>query len=113
MPPTRMTPELFELVAERFKAFAEPMRIQILYELREHTRTVGNLVAATGIGQANMSRHLSKLYSAGLVDRRKDGLYVYYSLADKDVLKLCDVMCGRLSKESNSMRKALSQRSAG
>ena len=44
---------------------------------------------------------------AGFVARRKDGLYVYYSLADKDVLNLCDVMCGRLSKESNVMRKAL------
>jgi DNA-binding transcriptional ArsR family regulator len=113
MPPARMTPELFEIVAERFKAFGEPTRLHILYELREEERTVGELVTATGIGQANLSRHLGQLHAAGLVARRKDGLYVYYTLADKDVLKLCDVMCGRLSKESNVMRKALSQRSAG
>jgi DNA-binding transcriptional ArsR family regulator len=108
MPPARMTPELFEIVAERFKAFGEPTRLHILYELREKERTVGELVVATGIGQANLSRHLGQLYAAGLVARRKEGLYVYYSLADRDVLKLCDVMCGRLSKESNEMRKALS-----
>jgi DNA-binding transcriptional ArsR family regulator len=108
MPPARMTPELFEIVAERFKAFGEPTRLHILYELRADERAVGDLVKATGIGQANLSRHLGQLHAAGLVARRKEGLYVYYSLADKDVLKLCDVMCGRLSKESNVMRKALS-----
>ena len=112
MPPARMTPELFVIVAERFKAFGEPTRLHILYELREEERTVGELVKATEIGQANLSRHLGQLHAAGLVGRRKEGLYVYYSLADRDVLKLCDVMCGRLSKESNVMRKALSQRSA-
>lgn len=108
MHPARMTPELFDVVAERFKAFAEPTRLRILYELRRRERTVSELVAATGIGQANLSKHLGQLHSAGLVERRKDGLYVYYALADRDVLKLCDVMCGRLAKESVTLRKALS-----
>lgn len=107
MPPTRMTPELFDVVAERFRAFAEPTRLRIMYALRDGERTVTELVEATELGQANLSKHLGVLHSAGLVGRRKDGLYSYYSIADRDVLKLCDLICGRLSKESAALRRAL------
>lgn len=103
---TRMTPELFELVAARFKAFGEPARLQILYQLRKGERTVNDLADTTGLGQANLSRHLQQLLALGFVSRRKDGLFAHYALADRDVLKLCDVMCGRLEKETTARRKA-------
>ncbi len=105
-----MTPELFGVIADRFKAFAEPTRLQILYELRGEERTVSDLVARTGLGQANLSKHLGQLHAAGLVARRKDGIFTFYSLADQDVLQLCDVMCGRVAKESKELRKALGRR---
>ncbi len=108
MPPARMTPELFSVVAERFRAFAEPTRLQIMYALRDGEHTVTELVETTGLGQANLSKHLGQLHSAGLVSRRKEGLYTFYTIADRDVLKMCDLMCGRLSKESTALRKALS-----
>jgi DNA-binding transcriptional ArsR family regulator len=104
---SRMTPELFELIATRFKAFGEPARLRILHELRAGERTVGDLVAATGLGQANLSRHLQYLLGVGFVSRRKAGLHVWYALADRDVLKLCDVMCGRLDRELAARRSAL------
>jgi DNA-binding transcriptional ArsR family regulator len=107
MPPVRMTPELFDSVAERFRAFAEPTRLRILYALHAGEMTVTELVSATELGQANLSKHLGMLFAAGLVTRRKDGLYTYYAIADKDVLKMCDLMCGRIAKESSAMRKAL------
>jgi ArsR family transcriptional regulator len=107
MPPARMTPELFSVVAERFRAFAEPTRLQIMYALREGEHTVTELIDTTGLGQANLSKHLGQLHAAGLVNRRKEGLYTFYAIADRDVLKLCDLMCGRLSRESTALRKAL------
>jgi DNA-binding transcriptional ArsR family regulator len=110
MPPAKMSPELFDVIAERFKAFAEPTRLQILYELRGAERSVSDLVARTGLGQANLSKHLGQLHAAGLVARRKEGLFAYYALADRDVLQLCDVMCGRVAKESKALRKALAAR---
>ena len=61
----------------------------------------------TGFGQANVSKHLQVLHSLGFVRRRKDGLFVYYALADKRVLQLCDVMCGRLEAEVKARRKML------
>lgn len=103
-----MTPEFFEVIAERFKAFAEPRRLQILHALRDRDHTVSELVERTGMGQANVSRHLQQLLACGLVARRKVGLYSHYSLADRDVLKLCDLMCGRLERETKARKKAFS-----
>ncbi len=102
-----MTPQVLQLVAERFKALAEPARLEILNQLRERELTVTELVEETGLGQANVSKHLQLLYTLGFVTRRKDGLFVYYSLADNQVFQLCDIMCGRLEAELKSRRKVL------
>ena len=108
----RMTPELFELVAARFKAFGEPARLRILHALRDGDRTVGELAVATALGQANLSRHLQQLLALGLVSRAKRGLFAHYTLADRDVLKLCDVMCGRIEKETLARKAVLKPRPA-
>jgi DNA-binding transcriptional ArsR family regulator len=99
------TPEVTALVAERFKALAEPARITILNCLRAGEMTVSELVDETGLGQANVSRHLQLLHGLGFLSRRKDGLFVHYSIADKNVLQLCDLMCGRLEAELRAQRK--------
>ena len=102
-----MTPEVLVLVAERFKALAEPARLQILNCLRAGEMTVSELVEHTELGQANVSQHLQLLHTLGFVRRRKEGLFVYYALADKSVFQLCDVMCGRLEAEMKTRRKLL------
>jgi DNA-binding transcriptional ArsR family regulator len=98
----QMTPEILALVADRFKALAEPARLHILNALRGGERTVSELMEMTGLGQANASKHLQMLHSLGFVDRRKEGLYVYYRLADESVFELCDIMCGRLVDEARA-----------
>lgn len=107
---TRLTPEKIDLVAERFRALAEPARLHIMNALREGELTVGELVEATGFGTANVSKHLQLLHAAGFVTRRKDGLFVYYGLAGEDVFRLCDIMCGRLEAEAAVRRKVLAGR---
>jgi ArsR family transcriptional regulator len=102
-----LTPEVMTLVAERFRALGEPARLQILSCLRDGEQTVGDLVDATGFGQANVSKHLNILRSIGFVRRRKEGLFVYYSLADKGVLGICETMCGRLEAEMKQREKLL------
>ena len=106
----KLTPELLDIIAARFKALGEPVRLQILNVLRDGEMTVTELVEETGLGQANVSKHLQLLHGMGFVTRRKDGLYVYYGLADKDVFRLCDIMCGRLDAESTVRRKVLASR---
>src|SRR5215469_3078637 len=94
-----MPPAALELVAARFRMLAEPMRLRLLNELRERELTVTGLVEATGAGQANVSKHLSLLADAGMVGRRKEGLNVFYFIADRSLFELCDLVCGRLQKE--------------
>ena len=105
-----LTPEMIDLVAERFLALAEPVRLQIMQTLRAGERTVGELVEETGLNTANVSKHLQLLFAAGFVTRRKDGLFVYYALAGDDVFRLCDIMCGRLATEAEARRKLFARR---
>ena len=105
------TPQLLERVASRFRALAEPARLVVLHALERGELTVSELVDATGLAQGNLSKHLQQLYAAGFVTRRRDGMFVYYALADEDVLALCELMCGRLEGEVESARRLLAVRS--
>jgi len=99
--------EVLELIAGRFKALAEPTRLRILNELRDGEQNVSDLVDLTGLTHANLSKHLQLLHAHGFVARRREGLFVYYALADKDVFQLCDIMCGRMAAESSARQKLL------
>jgi DNA-binding transcriptional ArsR family regulator len=102
-----LTPEVLELVAERFRALAEPARLRILNALRKGERTVSELMEETELGQANASKHLQLLHTLGFVERRKEGLYVHYRLASEDVFQLCDIICGRLAAEADARAQLL------
>lgn len=100
--PRVMSPELIRLVAARFRALSDPVRLQLLNELRDGESTVSDLVQATGLGQANVSKHLALLHELGFVKRRREGLFIWYRLADRDVFRLCDLMCGRIEAEAQA-----------
>jgi ArsR family transcriptional regulator len=105
MSPRALTPEQLRHIAERFKALAEPSRLEILAALKSGERTVSQILKATGLTQANVSKHLQVLHANGLVDRRKEGVSTWYRLADQDVMRLCDLMCGRLEREARARRR--------
>jgi DNA-binding transcriptional ArsR family regulator len=107
MIPRVLSPALLIALSERFKALGEPARLQLLNVLRGGERSVTDLVAETGLGQANVSKHLQQLVAAGFVSRRKVGTYVYYALADEAVFALCDLMCSRIESEQRERRAAL------
>jgi DNA-binding transcriptional ArsR family regulator len=102
-----LAPEVLELVAERFRALAEPARLRILSALRDGEKTVSELMEETGLGQANVSKHLQMLHGLGFVGRRKAGLYVHYSLAREDVFQLCEIVCGRLADDAEALGRML------
>ena len=87
------------MVAARFRALAEPMRLRILNVLMDGERSVNSLVEATGAGQANVSKHLAVLREAGMVAFRKEGPATIYFIADPTIHELCALMCSRLQKE--------------
>ncbi len=106
----RLTPEQIGLIAERFRALAEPARLHLMQALRGGERTVGELVESSGMATANVSKHLQILHAAGFVTRRKEGLRVHYALAGEDVFRLCGIMCGRLEAEAESRRRIFTGR---
>jgi len=105
-----MPAEVVARVADRFKALAEPSRLHLLQVLRDGEAAVGELVEATGFSQANVSKHLGVLLAAGFVARRRTGAFVYYRLADRDVLRLCEIVCGRLEREMEAQRREMAGR---
>lgn len=83
-------------VARVFRALASPTRVDLLDRLADHPHTVGELVTATRLKQANVSKHLGVLSAAQLVRGARHGNRVVYSLADPDVKALVEfVRAGR------------------
>ncbi|MGA2471616.1 MAG: metalloregulator ArsR/SmtB family transcription factor [Solirubrobacteraceae bacterium] len=98
---------LIELIAQRFRVLAEPMRIKLLDELRGSSATVSELQEAVGATQQNVSKHLAILHAAGMVTRTKDGNHVHYAIADDGVFELCEQVCGGVRRQLNELDAAL------
>ena len=94
---------LVELIAERFRVLAEPMRIRLLDALREAPATVLELQQATGASQQNVSKHLGLLLRSGLVSRSKEGNFSLYAIADEGVFDLCEQVCGGLRRQLDEL----------
>jgi|SRR3954454_15829769 len=99
-----------EKVAEYFKVLSEPMRLKLLYALRDGEKSVSELVKATGGLQANVSKHLGIMLDAGLLGRRKEGLKVCYYITDESVFQLCDLVCNTIYERLNAELSSLSDR---
>jgi DNA-binding transcriptional ArsR family regulator len=95
--------DLVELIARRFRAMGEPMRIRLLDHLRDGEATVGELSEALGASQQNISKHLAVLAAAGVLGRRKDGNHVHYRIVDDGVLTLCEDVCGSLQQQLRNL----------
>ena len=70
------------------KALASPHRLELLELLAQGERTVDDLAHEVGMSMANASQHLQALRDAGLVESRKQGLFVRYRVADDSVVEL-------------------------
>jgi len=104
-----LSEEALELIANRFRLLADPMRLKILHTLGGEEMNVTDLVNATGAGQANVSKHLGILLGAGIVSRRKEGLNSIYRVSDETIFELCEVVCSRLKKQLETRQNALSR----
>ena len=105
-----LTPDMAALIADRFRTLGEPSRLALLQALRAGERSVSELVEDLALGQANVSKHLQQLFRHGFVTRRKEGVTVFYRIADPSVFKLCDIVCGGLEAEVRSRGRALGRR---
>ena len=81
-------PNIVDVKAKLFRGFSDPNRLAILETLRKGSRTVSEIVEATGLGQSNVSNHLACLKGCGLVASAKQGRFVHYELSDPRVASI-------------------------
>lgn len=98
--PRVLTEAALEQIARRFAVLSEPMRLRLIHALFEGEKPVNALVELSGGTQANVSRHLQHLANAGVLSRRKEGLQVFYAIADPSIMALCELVCGSLEKQA-------------
>ncbi len=85
----KLSPEQLEGVARVFAVLSETSRLAVLQALRGSTLTVSELVEASGMKQAIVSKHLGLLHHHGLVGRQREGINIRYQIADPMASHLC------------------------
>jgi DNA-binding transcriptional ArsR family regulator len=88
---TRRRFELQTLKADFFKALGHPTRVRILEILRHGARSVTDLTQTLDVDQSVVSQHLARLRAKNVVEARKDGTTVRYTVHDEAVGELLDV----------------------
>jgi rhodanese-related sulfurtransferase len=84
--------QLYEQFARLGKALANPHRLELLDVLAQCERTVEALAQETGLSVANASQHLQILRTAHLVEVRREGVSMYYRMADESVFRMWQAM---------------------
>ena len=90
---------VFELAAELFGVLSTPLRLRLLSALCNEEKTVSQLLAEIGTTQPNLSQHLTVLYRAGIVARRREGAQVYYRVQSEKAAALCRSVCTQVAIE--------------
>jgi DNA-binding transcriptional ArsR family regulator len=112
MMPFALNGKMTELAAQRFRLLGEPMRLRILQALEAGERPVHEIVAVLDAGQPNVSKHLRALCQGGLVSSRREGLNIFYRIADPMVFKLCQLVCHSAEQHARSQLAQFSAPSA-
>ena len=83
---------IFQLHAELCKTLANPIRLEILSLLRDGKKSVTELAVLSGCRQATVSQHLAVLRQRGVVSTRREGINVYYDVANPKITKACNII---------------------
>ena len=98
---------LYQLHAEICSTMANPIRLEIINLLRDGEKSVGSLAELAGTSQANMSQHLTVLRTRTIVEARRAGASVYYSLANSKMLKAFDILREILFEQLESEKELI------
>lgn len=99
MEPSDSADAVFESVAELFALLSTPIRLKIIGALCNQEKNVSQLLSEIDTTQPNMSQHLSTLYRAGVLGKRRDGTQIYYRLQSERVATLCRAVCTQVAIE--------------
>lgn len=71
---------------ELLKSLADPTRLKIVYLLKERELCVCEILAALNKSQSTVSHHLNILKKEGILSQRKEGVWIYYKLSNKNIV---------------------------
>lgn len=97
--------ELFRLQADVCKTMANPVRMEIIYALKEGEKTVTELVESIGLAKSNISQHLAVLKGAEMVEARREGQNIFYSIANEKIIEACRLMREVLVEQVSKKQK--------
>ena len=98
--------------SELLRALGHPIRLRIMQHLCDGEHCVCEFEPLLGLRQPNISQHLSILRAANLVNTRRDGLRVMYSVADPGILEIIDAVAGVVQRQGATLAAALSRGNA-
>lgn len=98
---------LFELQSEVCKTLASSKRLEIINALKEGEKTVGELVEILGVPKANVSQHLAVMRHKGILLSRRDGVNIYYRIANPKVVQACALMREVLTEQMKERSKLI------
>ncbi len=98
---------VYELHADVCKTLANSKRIEIVNLLRSGEKSVSRLLEETGLLKANLSQHLSLMRQRGIVKARKEGLSVFYRIANPKIVRACDLMREVLFEQMEERKETL------
>lgn len=87
-----MKKEVLEFHAEFCKTFSSPKRLEILCLLKEGQMTVTDMTRRLRLPKANVSQHLALMRLKGIVKTRRDGINIYYRIANRRIARACNLM---------------------
>jgi DNA-binding transcriptional ArsR family regulator len=95
-----LPPKHFEIVARRLRVLGVPSRLRILDALMSGALGMGELAAATGLEQSNLSRQVTELEREGCVARIRRGREVLVEIADPTLRALCALVCRAIEERA-------------
>lgn len=98
--------QMFQLAADLFRVLSAPMRLRIIKCLCESEKNVSELLLEVDTTQPNMSQHLNTLYLSGVLAKRREGVQIYYRIADQRVAHLCKVVCSQVAADAELITAA-------
>jgi len=98
---------IFEMQAEICKTLTNPKRIEILNTLGTEEKTVTELVARLGASKANVSQHLAVMRHKGILTTRREGVNIFYRVANPKVIAACTLMKEVLFEQASAKKKAI------
>ncbi|MCY2930150.1 MAG: metalloregulator ArsR/SmtB family transcription factor [Planctomycetota bacterium] len=105
----QQTLRLYEMKAQIIQAVGQPIRLAILDFLKDGEQCVCDIAKAVGAERSNVSRHLTVLLNAGILECRKDGLKMIYSLRTPCIMNffscVADVLKSQLAKNNRVLQK--------